>query len=68
MRQVTAMLHESFPKIPSGQFSFYVADRLHVAELGFTVLLTVIASKVVGVLTSDIHREPNARRADEMIE
>jgi hypothetical protein len=62
---VTAMLHVSFPKVPSGQFRFY---RLQVADLGFTVLLTVIASKVVGVLTSDIHREPNARRADEMIE
>jgi two-component system, OmpR family, sensor histidine kinase KdpD len=50
------------------QFSFYVADRLHVAELGFTVLLAVIASKVVGVLTSNVHREPDARRADEVIE
>jgi K+-sensing histidine kinase KdpD len=48
------------------QFSFYVADRLHVAELGFT--LAVIASKVVGVLTSNVHREPDARRADEVIE
>jgi two-component system, OmpR family, sensor histidine kinase KdpD len=46
------------------QFSFYVADRLHVAELGFTVLLAVIASKVIGVLT-DSHQEPDGRCADE---
>jgi len=38
------------------RFSFYIADRLHIAELGFTILLAVIASKVVGVLTDDIHR------------
>ena len=50
------------------QFSFYVGDRLHVAELGFTVLLAVIASKVVGVLTCDIDQKFDARRADEVLE
>jgi K+-sensing histidine kinase KdpD len=49
------------------QFSFYIADRLHIAELGFTLLLAVIASKVVGVLT-DVHRKPEARCIDEVIE
>jgi len=38
------------------RFSFYIADRLHIAELGFTILLAVIASKAVGVLTDDIRR------------
>ncbi len=50
------------------KFSFYIADRLHIAELGFTILLAVIASKVVGVLTYDIHQKAHARRADEAIE
>jgi K+-sensing histidine kinase KdpD len=50
------------------QFSFYIADRLHMVELGFTILLTVIASKVVGVLTCDTHQKPEARCADEVIE
>jgi K+-sensing histidine kinase KdpD len=50
------------------KFSFYIADRLHIAELGFTILLAVIASKVVGVLTYDIHQKAHARRADEVIE
>jgi len=50
------------------QFSFYIANRLHIAELGFTILLAVIASKVVGVLTCDINQKPEARCADEVIE
>jgi hypothetical protein len=36
------------------QFSFYVADSLHIAELGFTTLLAVIAGKVVGVIHQDV--------------
>src|SRR5262249_17928359 len=32
------------------QFSFYIADRRHVAELGFTMLLAVKAGKVVAAL------------------
>jgi K+-sensing histidine kinase KdpD len=48
------------------QFSFYIADRLNIAELGFTMLLAVIASKVVGVLTCDTHQKPEARCADEV--
>jgi K+-sensing histidine kinase KdpD len=37
-------------------FSFYVADTLHVAELGFFLLLASIASKAVSVLTDDNRR------------
>ena len=35
------------------KFSFYIADPLHVAELGFFLLLAVIASKAVAVATRD---------------
>ncbi len=35
------------------KLSLYVDDPVHVAELGFTILLAVIASKVVGALASD---------------
>jgi two-component system sensor histidine kinase KdpD len=35
------------------KFSFYIADPLHVAELGFFLLLAVIASKAVAVVTTD---------------
>ena len=35
------------------KFSFYIDDPVHIAELGFTILLAVIASKVVGALASD---------------
>jgi K+-sensing histidine kinase KdpD len=36
------------------KFSFYVASPLHLAELGFFMLLAAIASKAVSVLTDDI--------------
>jgi K+-sensing histidine kinase KdpD len=36
------------------KLSFYVTDPLHIAELGFFLLLAVIASKAVAVLTDDI--------------
>lgn len=36
------------------KFSFYVANPMHIAELGFFMLLAVIASKAVSVLTDDI--------------
>jgi K+-sensing histidine kinase KdpD len=39
------------------QFSFYIADPRHVAELGFTLLLAVIASKVVAALAHDGNRD-----------
>src|SRR5262245_22463308 len=32
------------------EFSFYIDDPVHVAELGFTTVLALIASKVIGVL------------------
>jgi len=35
------------------KFSFYISDPLNVAELGFFLLLTVIASKAVAVVTRD---------------
>jgi K+-sensing histidine kinase KdpD len=34
-------------------FSFYIADPLHIAELGFFTLLAIVASKAVGVLADD---------------
>ena len=49
------------------KFSFYVDDPVHIAELGFTILLAVIANKVVGALASDSHRQARIR-ADEVIE
>jgi K+-sensing histidine kinase KdpD len=49
------------------KFSFYIDDPVHVAELGFTIVLAVIASKVVGVLANDLRR-PVRTSADEVIE
>jgi K+-sensing histidine kinase KdpD len=49
------------------KFSFYIDDPVYIAELGFTILLAVIASKVVGALASDSHRHARIR-ADEVIE
>jgi K+-sensing histidine kinase KdpD len=43
------------------QFSFYIADPRHVAELGFTVLLAVIASKVVAALAHDARQDAGAQ-------
>jgi K+-sensing histidine kinase KdpD len=43
------------------QFSFYIADPRHAAELGFTVLLAVIASKVVAALAHDTRRDAGAQ-------
>ena len=46
------------------KFSLYIASPLHVAELGFFILLAVIASKVIAVLTSDLRdREGRAKKA-----
>jgi K+-sensing histidine kinase KdpD len=36
------------------KLSFYISDPLNVAELGFFLLLAVIASKAVAVVTDDI--------------
>ena len=38
------------------KLSFYIADPLNVAELGFFLLLAVIASKAVEVLTQDVRK------------
>jgi two-component system, OmpR family, sensor histidine kinase KdpD len=43
------------------QFSFYIADPRHAAELGFTVLLAAIASKVVAALAHDARRDTGAQ-------
>ena len=49
------------------KFSFYVDDPVHLAELGFTIVLAVIASKVVGSLAYDLRRQARTS-ADEVIE
>jgi K+-sensing histidine kinase KdpD len=49
------------------KFSFYIDDPVHIAELGFTIVLAVIASKVVGILAYDLRR-PARTSADEVIE
>jgi K+-sensing histidine kinase KdpD len=49
------------------KFSFYIDDPVHIAELGFTILVAIIASKVVGALATDSHRQARIR-ADEVIE
>ena len=49
------------------KFSFYVDDPVHIAELGFTIVLAVIASKVVGALAYDLRKQARTR-ADEVIE
>ena len=36
------------------KFSLYISDSLHIAELGFFMLLALLASKVVSLLTEDI--------------
>jgi K+-sensing histidine kinase KdpD len=43
------------------QFSFYIADPRHVAELGFTMLLAVIASKVVAALAHEARGDTGAQ-------
>jgi len=43
------------------KFSLYIADPRHVAEVGFILLLAVIASKAVGVLTD----KPQKTASDE---
>jgi len=50
------------------QFSFYIADGRHVAELGFTLLLAVTASKVVAALAHETHHQEVRPRPNEVIE
>jgi K+-sensing histidine kinase KdpD len=38
------------------KLSFYIADPAHAAELGFILLLSVTASKAIGVMTDDRRR------------
>jgi K+-sensing histidine kinase KdpD len=49
------------------KFSFHIDDPLHIAELGFTIVLAVIGSKVIGVLAYDLRRSAKTS-ADEVIE
>lgn len=48
------------------QFSFYIADTRHVAELGFTLLLAVLASKVVAALAPETHQKEARSRRNEV--
>jgi hypothetical protein len=41
---------------------------VHVAELGFNLVLAVTATKVVGGLAADGHTQLRASRADDVIE
>jgi K+-sensing histidine kinase KdpD len=43
------------------KFSFFISDPLNVAELGFFLVLAVIASKAIAVVTKDkrVTRRPN---------
>jgi K+-sensing histidine kinase KdpD len=50
------------------QFSFYIADSRHVAELGFTLLLAVTASKVVPALAHETQHKEVRSRPNEVIE
>jgi K+-sensing histidine kinase KdpD len=50
------------------KFSFYIDDPVHVAELGFTIMLAVIASKVVAVLAAGDRVIKREMPADEVIE
>jgi K+-sensing histidine kinase KdpD len=50
------------------KFSFYIDDPVHIAELGFTVMLAIIGSKVVAALADDIAVKRERGRADEVIE
>jgi K+-sensing histidine kinase KdpD len=45
------------------KLSFYVSDPFNVAELGFFLLLAVIASKAVAVVTDDIRTRNMPPRA-----
>ena len=48
------------------KFSLYIASPLHIAELGFFILLAVIASKATALLTHDIQvRKSQARPGGE---
>ena len=48
------------------QFSFYIADTRHVAELGFTLLLAVLASKVVAALAPEANKKEARLRRNEV--
>src|SRR5262245_60333363 len=48
------------------KLSFYIDDPLHIAELGFTIVLAVIASKVSGVVANDLRKAARSS-ADRVI-
>jgi K+-sensing histidine kinase KdpD len=50
------------------KFSFYIDDPVHVAELAITIMLAVIASKVVAAVAADDRTIRREMRADEVIE
>jgi len=48
------------------KFSLYIASPLHIAELGFFVLLAIIASKATALLTHDVQaRKSRVRPGSE---
>ena len=49
------------------RLSFFIAEPLNVAELGFFLLLAVIASKAVSVLTDDSMRSTRTRAGTRSI-
>ena len=50
------------------KFSFYIDDPVHVAELAFTIMLAVVANKVVAAVAADERANKREMRAGEVIE
>ena len=50
------------------KFSFYVADPVHIAELGFNLVLAVTASKVIGALAAEMRTQVRASHPDGVLE
>ena len=50
------------------KFSFYVAYPMHIAELGFNLVLAVTASKVIGALAAEMRTQVRASHPDGVLE
>jgi hypothetical protein len=64
---VIGFLNPASPDTFADELRAFHRGLMHIAELGFTIVLAVIASKVVGVLAYDLRRRVRTR-ADEVIE